>query len=50
MRAATMCDDPATEGDDTDPAFDLDTADTPDPFALFDEWASPADTEAYAQL
>ncbi len=45
-----MCNDPAAEGDDTDPAFDLDSTDLPDPFALFDEWSSPADVEAYAQL
>ncbi len=41
-----MNDDPATEDDEED----IDTSDLPAPFALFGEWASPADTEAYAQL
>lgn len=48
MKAATMSNEPAAEGDDTNP--DLDATDLLDPFAFFDERASPADVEAYAQL
>jgi hypothetical protein len=35
---------------DEDRSLILDDVDEPDPFALFDEWASPADVEAFDGL
>lgn len=39
-----------TPPEDDDTELDWDDLDEPDPFALFDEWASPADVEAFDSL